>query len=62
MICPPAQTIQGVHDIIYTVINSPHFSHPLYCISEITRPDCATRKRVPPRVAQPTQAGAFGAS
>ena len=22
MICPPAQTIQGVQDIIYTVINS----------------------------------------
>ena len=62
MTCPPAQTIQGVQDIIYTVINSPHFSHPLYCIGAMIRPDCATRKRVPPRVAQRTQAGPSAAS
>ena len=27
---------------------SPHFSHPLYWIGAMIRPDCATRKRVPP--------------
>ena len=33
-----------------------------YCGAETIRPDCATRKRVPPRVAQRTQDGVFDAS
>ena len=29
---------------------SPHFSHPLYCIGAMIRPDCATRKAGAPSV------------
>ena len=42
-----------------------HFSHPVYCIGPMLRLCCtdrATRKRVPPRVAQRTQADPSAAS
>ncbi|SVE56936.1 uncharacterized protein METZ01_LOCUS509790 [marine metagenome] len=50
---------------------SPHFSHPLYCIGAMTRPDCVPLRRPPQRTLQyvcgglgraPCQAGPSAAS
>ncbi|MEE8262397.1 MAG: hypothetical protein V3R83_08045, partial [Gammaproteobacteria bacterium] len=36
---PPRESIRQA-----VQTSSPHFSHPIYCIGTMIRPDCATRK------------------
>ena len=53
------------------LLPSPHFSHPLYCIGAMIRPDCVALRRPPQRTVQyvsgglgraPCQAGPSAAS